>query len=155
MATGYQYPRYGMLRGGTGHYVRGGFAWSGFAGWGNDAAGQSTTPAGVAVVPQDDYAAALQRQAGEIAANGVVSLVTGQGQAGLVALRSAAQLQRDAEAHRGMRAAGMTPPGILTAQGRGQGLARVREAWARATPGQKAVVGVGGGVGAAWLLGLL
>ncbi|MDP3911983.1 MAG: hypothetical protein Q8Q14_16490, partial [Gemmatimonadales bacterium] len=39
-------------------------------------------------------------------------------------------------------------------QGRGVGLARVKEWWATKTPGQKAAT-VGAGVGLAWMVGLL
>jgi len=144
MSWTYQYPRYGMQRGGTLNYVAGGGSYNQFRGWGQEGGGQSTTPTSAGGMPPLDIVNALYAQAAEQAALGTASLVSGNATAGAAQMATSAALYKQAEDIKSGRA---MPPGLATAPGRGGGLARLRERWAAMTPTQKTVVGVGGGVG--------
>jgi len=145
MSWTYSYPRYGLQRGGTLTYVAGGGAHGQFRGWGVEGGGQSTTPTSAAGVPPMDVVNALYAQAAEQAALGAASLVSGNATAGAAQMATSAALYKQAEDIK----AGRVAPPAAAAPGGGGGLAQF---WNGLTSTQKALVGIGGGVGALALL---
>lgn len=94
MPTVQHYPRYGMQRPGTNHYVYGGWAYGAYQGGGFGEG--ATTPTNVAVATNTSLASAFSSEAAGQLAAGIAALAAGKPAEGKIRIEAANTLQKQA-----------------------------------------------------------